>query len=391
MDENLLSASPIGTLVPISGYDPRTQQEYHAQAYVPDPLPDDVKLSGPTHAAVARAAGFVARADQAATQLPNPRLLVRPAIRREAVSTSALEGTYAAFTDVLEADFMDEADMTPSVAEVHNYVTAAEQAVGWIKEQRPITLALLQHLQAALVRNTRSDTADAGRIRTTQVFVGLNSTRVEGARFIPAPPDHLLRDGLLSWEGWINRPHDLHTLVKMALGHYQFETLHPFNDGNGRLGRLTVILQLMAAGELNLPILKLSPWLEHRRQAYLDQLFQVSATGDFDPWVSFFCEAVSAQAQDSVRQVQKLMQTKQAIMDRLRTARTKGVALQIAEDLIGFPMLTVNSAKDQYGVSYQAANQAVAKLTDMGILQQRNAGRYDRIFACNEVLNIMQI
>jgi Fic family protein len=134
-----------------------------------------------------------------------------------------------------------------------------------------------------------------------------------------------------------------------------------------------------------------SPWLEQRRQAYLDHLFEVSVTGDFDPWVAFFCEAVSAQAQDAVRQVRKLMQIKQSIMDRLRTARAKGVALQIAEDLIGFPMLTVNSAKDQYGVSYQAANQAVAKLTAMDILQQRNPGRYDRIFACDEVLQAVQM
>jgi Fic family protein len=390
VDAQLLRGSPIGTLVPIGGYDPRAGRDYHATAYVPDHLPDIVELAGATHLAVATAAAAVARADQAARQLPNPRLLVRPAIRREAVSTSALEGTYAAFTDVLEADFKDQAQLSASVAEVLNYVHAAEEAIAWVHE-RPITLALLQHLQGILVRGTPSETRDAGRVRTTQVFIGLNSANVEDARFVPAPPDHRLRDGLLKWEGWVNRPHDIHTLVKMALGHYQFETLHPFNDGNGRLGRLVVILQLMAAGELQLPILNLSPWLEVRRRAYQDHLLNVSITGDFNPWVSFFCQAVEAQAYEAIRQVSGLIEIKQKFMDQLRTLRTKGVSLQIAEDLIGYPMLTVRDASERYGVTYQAANQAVAKLADLGILQQRSEGNYGRIFACNDVLRVMQL
>ncbi|WP_322984599.1 Fic family protein [Streptomyces sp. S584] len=390
MDAKLLGQSPIGTLVSIGGYDPRAGRDYHASAYVPDDLPHNVELSGSTHLAVANAAAAVARADQAARQLPNPRLLVRPSIRREAVSTSALEGTYAAFTDVLEADFKDRAQLSASVAEVLNYVRAAEEAIAWVGE-RPITLALLQHLQGVLVRGTPSETRDAGRVRTTQVFIGLNSANVEDARFVPAPPDHRLRDGLLAWEGWINGGQEMHTLVKMALGHYQFDTLHPFNDGNGRLGRLVVILQLMAAGELQLPILNLSPWLEVRRRAYQDHLLDVSVTGDYNPWVSFFCQAVEAQASEAMRQVSGLIEIKQKFMDQLRALRAKGVSLQIAEDLIGYPMLTVRDAADRYGVTYQAANQAVAKLVELGILQQRSEGNYGRIFACNDVLRVMQL
>lgn len=389
MDKDLLEGSPIGTLVPISGYDPRASREYHTSAYVPDNLHNTVELSGATHTAVATAVAAVARADQAARQLPNPLLLVRPSIRREAVSTSALEGTYAAFTDVLEADFMDRANLSASVSEVMNYVHAAEEAIAWVKD-RPITLALLQHLQGLLVTGTPSETRDAYRIRTTQVFIGLNSANVEAARFVPAPPDHRLRDGLLAWEGWINGTQEMHTLVKMALGHYQFETLHPFNDGNGRLGRLVVVLQLMVAGELHLPILNVSPWLEVRRQAYQDHLLRVSVTGDFNPWVSFFCQAVEAQAREATRQVSGLIELKQSFMDRLRELRAKGVSLEIAEDLIGYPMLTVRNAADRYNVTYQAANQAVAKLVDLGILQQRSEGNYGRIFGCNDVLRIMQ-
>lgn len=199
------------------------------------------------------------------------------------------------------------------------------------------------------------------------------------ARFVPTPPDHRLRDGLLIWEGWINGSQKVHTLVKMAVGHYQFETLHPFNDGNGRLGRLVVILQLMAAGELHLPILNLSPWLEVRRRAYQDHLLNVSITCNFDPWVSFFCQAVKAQAFEAIRQVSGLIELKQKFVDQLRGIRAKGVSLRIAEELISYPMLTVRDAAERYGVTYQAANQAAAKLVDMEILQQRSEGKYGRI------------
>src|SRR5215468_7148207 len=164
-------------MIEISGFDPRFHESYRTPAYLPDPLPDRVTLTSATHAAIADAAGHVARADQAVTQLPNPSLLVRPSIRQEAVSTSALEGTFAAFTDVLEADFLDEAELSSSVAEVRNYVRTTEAALGWIND-RPITVASLEHLQKMLVRGTRADTAEAGHVRTTQVFIGAENRRV---------------------------------------------------------------------------------------------------------------------------------------------------------------------------------------------------------------------
>lgn len=241
-----LAQSPVGTLVPISGFDPRNQREYTTHAFLPAPPPTEVPLSPRTYTAVVRAAGLVARADQAVTHLPNPDLLARLSIRREALSTSAIEGTYAAMEDVLKADFEDASAISPEVAEIRNYVTAAEAATGWIKD-RPLTVAFLEHLQGTLVRGTSSDTVQAGRVRTTDVFIGLKTADVENARFVPCPHGYHLRDGLLAWEGWINETSDdMPLLVRMAIGHYQFETLHPFNDGNGRLGRLVALLQLMS-------------------------------------------------------------------------------------------------------------------------------------------------
>jgi Fic family protein len=146
-----------------------------------------------------------------------------------------------------------------------------------------------------LVRGTRADTAEAGHVRTTQVFIGAENRRISEARFVPPPPGDHLRDGLEAWQRWITEPHALHPVGQAALAHYQFESLHPLTDGNGRLGRLIAMLQLVNAKELQTPIVNLSPWLNARRDEYQSHLFEVSATGNFDPWVTFFCEALTAQ------------------------------------------------------------------------------------------------
>jgi Fic family protein len=388
MDIERLEKSPVGRLIEITGTDSRFQEEYRGKAYLPDPLPATIALSNATHACIARTAASVARADQAVKQLPNPSLVVRPTIRREAVSTSALEGTYAAFTDVLEADFLGEDEMSSAVAEVRNFVLAAEEALRWI-EDRPITLAMLDHLQKMLVRGTRADTAEAGHVRTTQVLIGVKDRRVTDARFVPPPPGDHLRDGCLAWRDWIQDNHELHVIARAALGHYQFETLHPFNDGNGRIGRLISLLQLVTVGELQSLVVNLSPWLKSRESDYQTQLFEVSTTGNFDPWVTFFCEALHAHAAEAVNRVHELLNLRQALLDRARKARIRGVGFMLAADLIGYPMVTARIVAELYHVSPQAANHAVGRLAEIGILRQRTAGRYARIFSCDPVLLIL--
>ena len=390
MDVDRLAKSPIGSLIDIAGIDSRTQQEYRGKAYLPDPLPPAADLASATHACIARTAASVARADQAIKQLPNPSLLVRPTIRREAVSTSALEGTYAAFTDVLEADFLTEDELSSSVAEVRNFVLAAEEALRWI-EDRPITLAMLDHLQKILIRATPADTAEAGHIRATQVLIGGRGRRVEEARFIPPPPGDHLRDGCLAWQDWIRDSHpNLHPIAVSALSHYQFETLHPFNDGNGRLGRLVALLQLITARELQSFVVNLSPWLKQREDEYQKQLFEVSATGNFDPWVGFDCAALQEHGAEAVDRVHHLLALRQQLLDRARGARVRGVGLLLAGDLIGYPMVTARSVAETYNVSPQAANTAVGRLNDLGILRQRTEGRYARIFSCDAVLSLLE-
>jgi Fic family protein len=388
MDDSAFRSSPVGSLVRISGWDPRYSETYECSAFVPEPLPSRLDLAQETYLAVTEAAVAVARLDQAAFRLPNPGLLARPAIRREAVSTSALEGTYAALDDVLEADFLDRNQLTASVAEVHNYVQAAELAFDWIKD-KPITVGMLEQLQKILVRGTRGDSQDAGRVRTTQVFIGGGAGRVDDARFVPPPPGDQLRIGVDAWADWLMARDTFPLLIKMALGHYQFETLHPFNDGNGRLGRLICVLQLAHRGELRVPVLNLSPWLENRRREYQDHLLQVSATGEFEPWIRFFSEAVRTQSVRAIEKIDSLHDWRDDATAKMINADVRGVAARIVEDLIGYPLITVTLAAERFAVSYQAANTAVRRLVQLGILEERTGRRYGRVFAARRVLNII--
>jgi len=388
-----LSKSPIGQLVDISGFDGRFNEEYKTQAYLPDPLPQQLTLGGSTYKLIADAAAWVARADQAVRQLPNPSLVVRPTIRREAVDTSALEGTFAAFTDILEADFLDEDELSDSVSEVRNFVLAAEHALRWVAAGRPITIQLIEDVQRILVRGTPADTIEAGHIRTTQVMIGLGKgQRVQQARFVPPPPTPAarLRQDVDEWVAWVQAmPSDRHVISQAAMAHYQFETLHPFNDGNGRLGRLVALLQLILAGDLQSFVMNLSPWLKEHQEAYQDGLFEVSATGEWGPWIEFFCQALVAHGREAVDRVQELLSIRQSLLGQIKELDIRGTAATLAGDLIGYPMITATTVKDLYGVSPQAANTAVGRLAGAGILRQRTAGRYARIFSCDQVLALL--
>ena len=285
MNVDAVGKSPIGELVPITGTDPRSLKVWDYWAYLPHALPELPHLTPRALALSAKAGAAVARLDEAVAQLPLPEILVRPVIRKEAKSTSALEGTYASFEDVLEADFLDDRQMSSEQREIRNYVEATEAACSEIGERR-ITRSFLGELQRMIVKGTPGDTADAGDIRPHQVAIGPKDRPIDEARFVPCPPGVQLEAGVQSWEEWSRPGTDLLIIAKVAVAHYQFETLHPFGDGNGRLGRLVSILQLMKAGELRWPVLNIAPWFEAHRELYQEGLMNVTLTGDFSPWVN---------------------------------------------------------------------------------------------------------
>ena len=391
-----LRDSPIGSVVAISGYDARFGESYDAEAYLPDDLPDRIDLPGSVWMVVSEANAELGRLDAAASLIPNPQLVTRIATRREAIGTSALEGTYAELTELFAAEVLpfeeQETEVAPNVREVMNYARAADAAYGWIGE-RPITLGMLASLQAEIVRGTDSDGPEAGSIRESQVFIGAKHRRVSEARFIPPPPGDQLRAMCERWITWLSATapvEQIQLLPRVAIAHAQFETLHPFTDGNGRVGRLVAVLQLLHEGALRSPVLSVSPWLKDRADEYRDHLLAVSTTGDWAPWIEFFARAVAAESRSGHERIMRLLAFRKELGDSVRSALPRArLAVEIADDLIAYPILSVSDAQRRYGRTNQANRNAIGSLLELGILEPYSDARYDRLYWNRRVFQII--
>ena len=384
-----------GELVPISGTDPVPGPWRHS-AFVPDPLPEQSPdLTGATYRIVANARAALAALDSTARQLPNPRLLRRPTLRHEAQSTSALEGTYEPLERVLVAAD-DPAE--PRMREVINYELMAEHAFLAVETQRPVSVPMLCELQKTLVTGTPHERPASGRVRSTQVVVGRRSNvsesefAVVAARFVPPPPgldlEARLRD-LMEWLR-VDRTADFDPLVASAMVHYQFETLHPFHDGNGRLGRLLIVLQLYLTGTLSEPTLTVSPWFESRRTDYQDRLLAVSTRGDWDGWTAFFASGLAEAATATRRQVLALVQVQAELKDIVRTSKLRAdTAHALVDFTVSQVAFTVREVERGLHISYGRANQLVDSLVTLGILQPLSVETYNRRFYAPRVLSVL--
>lgn len=384
-----------GALVDIHGSDQHAGEWQH-KAFVPAPLPDDMPhLNAATFLAVSSARAALAALDSTAAQLPDPTLLRLPTLRREAQSTSALEGTYAPLTDVLTAD--DEDPPTAELAEILNYVRMANHAFAWVSEGRPMSVALLEDLQGLLMRGTPLAT-QSGRVRDTQVVIGRRADAgpdvppIHAARFVPPPPGDHLTTGLEDLVDWMGRDHNasIDPVVAAAMSHYQFETLHPFRDGNGRLGRLLIVLQLQLAGVLSEPTLTVSPWFEARRSEYYDRLLAVSTDGAWNDFVRFFAGGLRESAVSTRDQMIALVKVQSDLKDVVRSSSLRADSAHALVDLaIANPSFTVRQVEADLGISYGRANKLVGQLTALGILDVVDEHAYKRRFFAPRVIQVL--
>lgn len=386
VDVDRFSQSPVGEVVPITIFARDRKIEYYA--FVPTPLPDRLDLSDETRLAVSIADQALGKLEGLASQLPNPHLLVRPIIRREAVSTSALEGTYAALSEVLEAELVETPRTRVQVREVVNYLNATEEALSRL-EREPIHINMLLDLHAILFSGVRGHSPETGQVRTIPVLIGPPGATPEESHFVPPPPERVM-ELLADWERWNYRDDVIPIVVRTAVSHYQFEAIHPFGDGNGRLGRMVAALLLIDRGPLSGHLFSLSPYLESRRAEYGERLREVSATGDWDGWVTFFAQAVAAQADGARLRAESLLAWRDQTISGLRESGLKGLVISIAESLIGYPGITPTSAAKQFSVTYRAANRAIGILEERGILTEMTGRDYGRFFLCQEVVAIFE-
>lgn len=377
------SASPSGSLAPtIQG----------AMAFVPDPLPPKLVLE-PVIATLTEAATRLGELSGVGRTLPNPYLLVRPFQRKEAVASSNIEGTVTSLSDLmlLEAG-ADERDRPPDTREVQNYVHALEHAIERLA-QLPVCLRLIREIHTILltgVRTHRGAEFSPGEFRADQNWIGGSLTQIERARFVPPPPNQVMPT-LDALEKFIQSPPDpeLPLLVRLALIHYQFETIHPFPDGNGRVGRLLIPLILCEQGGLSQPLLYMSTYFERNQDEYIDRLYEVSRSGDWLGWINFFLRGVSEQSIDTIVRARRLLDLQSAYHDRIPSNRASGNLHRLIDSVFEAPYFTIRAAGHHLNVTYAAARNNVEKLVAADILSEVQVRMRPKVFVAHEVFSII--
>lgn len=353
------------------------------RAFIPAPLPPDppVKLAGELPNLLSQADRALGRLDGSVATLPNPDLFVFMYVRKEAVLSSQIEGTQSSLQDLLaaEADLFDE-NMPRDVDEVVNYVRAMKHGLARLAEL-PVSVRLIREIHAELMQGARGGRLQPGELRRSQNWIGPAGSTLATASFVP-PPHHEVPQALGDLERFLHQRDGLPPLVKIALAHVQFETIHPFLDGNGRVGRLLITFLLTESGVLHKPVLYLSHYFRAHRQAYYEHLQAVREQGAWEEWLAFFLRGVievAAEAADTARRIQLLReQHRAAITDKL--GRAAGNGHRVLESLFDRPIVTVAHVRELTGTTYAAANNLMARLVEAGVLAEMTGYARNRRF-----------
>ena len=384
METNRFLDGAPGRLVPIGD---------GCHAFVPNPLPPELEL-GALALPMYEAVEALGELKGVGHMLVDPNLFVRPFLYGEAVLSSRIEGTTSDLRQLVlfEAQPEDEVE-TPQRAdarEVFNYVRALNYGLGRLDEL-PVCLRLIREVHARLLERVRGQDKRPGEFRTIQNYIGLKNRPLQEARFIP-PPVREMGPCLHDLEAFINDPRPgLPFLVKLALIHYQFEAVHPFVDGNGRIGRLLNTLLLCAAGVLPQPLLYLSAFFERHRTEYMDRLLEVSRSGDWEGWVRFFLVGVRDQSRDSVIRARRLIDLHRSYRERMREKRAPALLLHLTDNLFRLPAFTIHQASQVLSCSFPGAQKVVNRLLEAGILIEATGRRRDRVFLAHEVIQVFEV
>ncbi len=348
----------------------RTGGRHGYIAYYPQPIPRQVAVSPENVLRLADAEAALGRLAGAGRLLPHPQLLVGPYLRREAVASTRIEGTQASLVEVFDAEASDQ-PLGPDVEEVINYVRAMETGLQRL-ETLPVSTRLIREIHAVILAGVRGRDRQPGELRTTQNWIGAPGATIETATFVPPPPEQL-SDLLTDLERFIHEEPQVPPLVQAALVHYQFETIHPFLDGNGRLGRLLVVFFLVTRDRLPAPLLYLSPFFESRRDQYYEALQGVRERGAFDNWLGLFLDGVRAQAIDAIARAERLTDLRERYRIDVQAA-TRGAANQLVDLAFEQPVLNARATEQRLGISRPAALNALRQLADLGVLTEVSGG-----------------
>jgi len=364
------------------------------RAFIPAPLPPDpsVHLEGELLDLLSRADRALGRLDGSVAALPNPDLFVFMYVRKEAVLSSQIEGTQSSLQDLLnaEASVLATKDRPRDVDEVINYVHAMNYGLTRL-ESLPVSVRLIREIHAELLRGVRGGNLTPGDLRQTQNWIGPCGCTLKEATFVPPPHDELPRV-LGELETFLHgKAAGVPLLVKVGLAHAQFETIHPFLDGNGRIGRLLITFLLTEHGALHRPLLYLSHYFKHRRQQYYEELQRVRDEGTWESWLGFFLEGVlevSGEATEMARSIIALRETHRELVTA-SLGMVAGNGLKVLESLYDSPIISVKHAQDTIGTSYPAANDLIGKMVEIGILTEVTGNSRHRRFSYEPYVDLI--
>jgi Fic family protein len=352
-------------------------------AYFPAPIPRTIELSPPTIRLLAEAEASLGRLAGVGQLVPNPHLLIRPYLLREALSSTRIEGTQASLADVFEADVSGEPP-NEDVEEVLNYIAALEWGLERLRDL-PLGARLIREMHRRLLSGVRGRERTPGEFRRTQNWVGSSGSTIETARFVPPPPEEL--PALLAdWDRYAHEGVEVPLLIQNALLHYQFETLHPFLDGNGRIGRLLSVFLLVEHGRLPAPLLYLSSFLERDRGRYYEALQSVREHGDPTPWFELFLTAVHSQAADAVARAQRIVELRERYR-RAASAINSSNATALVDLVCETPIVSSRTVERRLGVTRPTALKLLRQLEQVGVLEEGNPGqRGQRRYLAHELM-----
>ena len=356
-------------------------------AFAPAPLPPKLDWTPRLIRVLSDADRLIGKLAGEGGRLPNPHILMRPFLQREAVLSSKIEGTQATLGELLAAEAGVAVNRSPDdLREVGNYVVALEHGIVRLKEL-PLCVRIIRELHEKLMTGVRGQQASPGRFRKIQNWIGKPGSTLATASFIPPPPDDV-ETCLAAWEKFLHES-DLPPLVTIALAHYQFEAIHPFLDGNGRVGRLLITLFLIERQILPTPLLYLSAFFEAARRDYYDGLRGVSERGEWNEWLEYFLQGVARMSEDALSRAARI-NNKLIEWQKTVAGDSTNAPLRVVELLTANPFITAKGAAEKLGVAFTTAQRAIERLERLGIVKQSGDAKRDRVYCAKALLNILE-
>lgn len=369
------------------------QQPSGYRAYIPSPLPPDppVNLGDPLRAQLSKADHALGRLDGAVLTLPNPDLFVFMYVRKEAVLSSQIEGTQSSLQNLLAAEAkLFDPDAPADVGEVANYVRAMNYGLERLGEL-PVSVRLIREIHGELMRGVRGGRLTPGELRTSQNWIGPAGCTLATASFVPPPP-HELPQALADLERFLHGNTGLPPLLQVGLAHVQFETIHPFLDGNGRIGRLLITFLLTEKGILSKPVLYLSYYFKRHRIEYYERLQAVREQGDWEGWLAFFLDGVCEVSREATATAAAILMMREDYRARIteHLGRAAANGQRVMDHLFDQPIVTVATVREILGITSAGANQIVARLTDVGLLREITGYARNRRFRFDPYLKLFE-